>query len=143
MRPDATTQVSGRLGVVVEPGMYGRSLHGNREISGLTTRPLGWSASGRRGAEADDERAGEVRPLYSSEEAGEQPRTIGCGVGGAKGGGQGQLASATHAPDAEPGQCVFAAAPRTTASKPREQGAVHRSAASYKGQFTPDCVPIS
>ena len=27
-----------RLGVVTEPGMCGRSLHGNREISGLTTR---------------------------------------------------------------------------------------------------------
>src|SRR5258708_28196856 len=74
MRPDATTQVSGRLGVVVEPGMYGRSLHGNREISGLTTRPLGWSASGRRVAEADDERAGEVKPLYSSEISGQPHR---------------------------------------------------------------------
>src|SRR5882672_97732 len=117
MRPDATAQVPGRLGVVVEPGMYGRSLHGNREISGLTTRSLGWSASGRRGAEADDERAGEVRPLYSSEEAGEQPRTIGCGVGGAKGGGQGELGSATHVPDSEPGKRVFGAAPSTRTSK--------------------------
>src|SRR5258708_31679519 len=100
MRPDATTQVSGRLGVVVEPGMYGRSLHGNREISGLTTRPLGCSASGRRGAEADDERAGEVRPLYSSEDAGDQPRPIARGVAGAEGAGQAQVASATHAHDA-------------------------------------------
>jgi hypothetical protein len=26
-----------RPGVVVDPGMYARSLHGNREISGLTS----------------------------------------------------------------------------------------------------------
>src|SRR3984957_11266665 len=46
--------------------MYGRSLYGNREISSSITCSLGWSASGRRGAVADDARAGEVRPLYSS-----------------------------------------------------------------------------
>src|SRR5271167_1292427 len=70
--------------------MYGRSLHGNREISSSITRMMGWSASGRRGAVADDARAGEVRPLYSSGEAGEQLRRIGGGVGGAKGGGRGE-----------------------------------------------------
>jgi hypothetical protein len=45
----------------------------------------GWSASGRRGAVADGARAGEVRPLQSSGEAGEQLRRSGGGVGGAKG----------------------------------------------------------
>ena len=32
------TRASRRSGVVIEPGMYGRSLRGNREISGSTTR---------------------------------------------------------------------------------------------------------
>src|SRR4249919_970179 len=73
-------------GVVVEPGMCARSLRGNREISSLTVdasigrRP----ASGRRGAVADDVRAGEVRLGHTSEEACEQGRATG-GVGGAKG----------------------------------------------------------
>src|SRR5687768_8118357 len=70
--------------------MYGRSLRGNREISLLTPRHhMGGSASGRRGAEAGDARAGEVRPLHSSGEAGEQFWATGGGVGGAKGGGRG------------------------------------------------------
>src|SRR5271166_3904902 len=60
------------LCVVIEPGMHRSSLHGNREISGLATRPLGWSASGRRGAIADDERVGEVRLRRSSGEVGER-----------------------------------------------------------------------
>ena len=37
-RPSALAQVLGRPGVVIEPGMCARSLHGNREISGLTSR---------------------------------------------------------------------------------------------------------
>jgi len=43
-----------------EPGMCGRSLRGNREISRLAGGTLpgaGSSASGRRGAVADDERS--------------------------------------------------------------------------------------
>src|SRR5580700_2841021 len=63
--------------------MYGRSLYGNREISRSTARDVkGWSASGRRGAVADDARAGEVRPLHSSGEADEQLRGSAGGVGG-------------------------------------------------------------
>lgn len=34
-------RASRRSGVVIEPGMYGRSLRGNREISGSTTRIRG------------------------------------------------------------------------------------------------------
>lgn len=34
-RADAQTRAFVRPGVVADPGMYGRSLHGNREISGL------------------------------------------------------------------------------------------------------------
>ena len=35
-RTGAPSQASVRPGVVVDPGMHGRSLHGNREISSLT-----------------------------------------------------------------------------------------------------------
>jgi hypothetical protein len=61
----------------LRPWHVQKLLIGNREISSSITRMTGWSASGRRGAVADDARAGEVRPLYSSDEAGEQVRRIG------------------------------------------------------------------
>ena len=53
----APSQALGRPGVVADPGMCGRFLRGNREIS----RPANggalpsWSASERRGAVLDDE----------------------------------------------------------------------------------------
>src|SRR5580704_15934219 len=61
------------------------------------------SASGRRGAVADDARAWEVGRGHSSCEAGEQGRAICCGIGGAKGRGQGECAPSKHAPDTVPG----------------------------------------
>jgi hypothetical protein len=61
------------------------------------------SASGRRGAVAADERAWEVGRGHSSCEAGEQGRAICCGVGGAKGRGQGECVLSKHAPDPAPG----------------------------------------
>src|SRR5215813_2683640 len=70
-----------------------------------------WSASGRRGAVADDVRAWEVGLRHSSCEAGEQSGPL-CGAvcgggncsgaGGAKGGDQGECEPAKHVPDAEP-----------------------------------------
>ena len=64
------------------------------------------SASGRRrGVEADDERAGEVRPLHS-DETGEQTWATGRGVGGAKEEDRGEHRRATHVPDSEPGKRV-------------------------------------
>src|SRR5260370_41789548 len=54
------------------------------------------SASGRRGVEADDARAGEVRPFHSSTEAGEQTWATGGGAGGAKGEDRGEHGRATH-----------------------------------------------
>ncbi|NVI09877.1 hypothetical protein FSB64_41530 [Paraburkholderia sp. JPY454] len=51
--------------MVVEPGMCACSLFGNREISSLACRRMDRSASGRRGAVADDERTGEVRLRHS------------------------------------------------------------------------------
>lgn len=43
----AFTQALARPGVVVEPGMCARSLHGNREISGLTNRSTGLARIGK------------------------------------------------------------------------------------------------
>src|ERR1700676_398491 len=56
-----------RPGVVLDTGMCGRSLLGNRETPRLTTGHLpDWSASGRRGAVADDERTRGVRLRHIS-----------------------------------------------------------------------------
>jgi hypothetical protein len=55
------------------------------------------SASGRRGAVADDARAREVALRHSSCEADEQSGAIRCGSGGAKGGDQWEWGPATHA----------------------------------------------
>src|ERR1019366_7841154 len=109
--------------------MHVSSLHGNREISSLTVganmgrRP----ASGRRGAEADDVRAGEVRLSRTSDEAGEQIRATGSGIGGAKARGRREHGRATHVPDAESGKGVTGAGSCTASSKGREEGEVHRS----------------
>jgi hypothetical protein len=84
--------------------MHARSLHGNREISSLTAggsmrrRP----ASGRRGAEADDVRTGEVRLTGSTEEVGEQDGLARCGVDGGKRWDREKCGSATHGPDSAP-----------------------------------------
>src|SRR5262249_58999416 len=77
-----------------------------------------WCEAGRRGAEADDARAREVGRRHSSYEGGEQSERAHCGgmyrgkrsgVGGAKGGGQGECAPAKHALDSEPGSRVTGA----------------------------------
>src|SRR5690348_17632616 len=103
--------------------MCGRSSYGNREISGPSdgTWPLR-SASGRRRAVADDARAREVRPRNSSDEAGEQGRATGGGVGGAKSGGRGKRRPAKHAPGAAPGKRVTGAGTRTDSRKAEEEG---------------------
>jgi hypothetical protein len=46
-RPGAPSQVPARPGVVGEPGMCARSLRGNREISGLTSRGCGLARIGK------------------------------------------------------------------------------------------------
>src|SRR4029079_13850165 len=79
-------------------------------------RPFGnsrRSASGRRGAVADDARSREVRLCHSSCEADEQSGPDRSGAGGAKGGGQGERAPAKHAPDTAPGARVTSAGGRT------------------------------
>src|SRR5204862_6677162 len=72
-----------------------------------------WSASGRRGAEADDARAREVGPRHSSFEAGEQSGAIRRGVGGAKDGDQGECGPAKQARESAPGSRVTGAGPHT------------------------------
>src|SRR5262245_32835882 len=64
-------------------------------------RPFGncrRSASGRRGAAADDARSREVRLCHSSWEADEQCGPDRSGAGGAKGGGRGECDPAKHWP---------------------------------------------
>src|ERR1700682_4720894 len=108
-----------RPGVVLDTGMCGRSLLGNRETPRLTTGHLpDWSASGRRGAVADDERTRGVRLRHSSWEADEQGGAIRCGAGGAKGGGPGKCGPAKHAPGA---------GTHTANCKAKEEGEVHRA----------------
>src|SRR6202795_4741675 len=127
-RMGAIVRAPRRPGVVLDTGMCGRSLLGNRETPRLTTGHLpDWSASGRRGAVADDERTRGVRLRHSSWEADEQGGAIRCGAGGAKGGGQGKCGPAKHAPGAEPGERVPGAGAHTANCKAKEEGEVHRA----------------
>ena len=91
-------------GVVADPGMCARFLYGNREISRSTAQPSCRSASGRRGAEADDARQGEVRPCHSSCEAGERRGSAAEELVEPRAGAKGNAERAKHAPDAEPGR---------------------------------------
>ena len=85
------------------------------------------SASGRRGAVADDARSREVRLRHSSWEADEQSGCDRSGAGGAKGGDQGEREPAKHAPDTGPGTRVTGAGARTASRKAKEEGEVHRA----------------
>src|SRR5262249_36393304 len=58
-------------------------------------------------------RTREVGPRHSSWEAGEQSGAIRRGVGGAKGGDQGECEPAKHVPDAEPDKRVTGAGAHT------------------------------
>src|SRR5271155_3178362 len=110
----AISRAPRRPGVVVDTGMCGRSLHGNRETPRPTIGALpAWSASGRRGAVADDARTWGVRLRHSSCEADEQSGAIRCGAGGAKGGGCGECEPAKHGPDTAPGNRVTGAGAHT------------------------------
>src|SRR5258707_589485 len=101
---------------------------GTWDISCLTTGHVPtWSASGRRGAVADDGRTREVELRHSSCEADEQGGAIRCGAGGAKGGGRGECEPAKHGPGAEPGNRVTGAGAHTASSKAKEEGEVHRA----------------
>src|ERR1039458_7213454 len=124
----AISRAPRRPGVVEDTGMCGSSLRGNRETPRPTTGTLPiWSASGRRGAVADDARTWGVRLRHSSCEANEQSRATGRGVGGAKGGGRGECEPAKHAPGTVPGARVTSAGAHTASCKAKEEGEVHRA----------------
>src|SRR3954471_10927557 len=109
------------------------SLDGNREIPHLASGGVSpWSASGRRGAIADDARRWEVRLRHSSYEADEQSRATGRGAGGAKGGGQGECEPAKHAPGAGPGKRDTGAGAHTASRKATEEGTVHLALPPYQ-----------
>src|SRR5262249_23317846 len=74
---------------------------------GKTARPVLAADGGQR----ESNRARLLRP--DSWEAGEQSGAIRRGVGGAKGGGQGECGPAKHVPDAEPGKRVTGAGTHT------------------------------
>ena len=84
--------------------MHARSVRANREISSLTAGgAMRWRpASGRRKAEADDARAGEVRLTGSTDEIGEQNGLARCGVDGGKQWDREECGDATHGPDSAP-----------------------------------------
>src|SRR5216684_970510 len=90
------------------------------------------SASGRRGAVADDARAWEVGRGHSSWEADEQGGAIRCGAGGAKGRGQGECEPAKHGPGTEPGSRVTGAGTHTASRKAKEEGEVHRAPSPHQ-----------
>src|SRR5712691_8593459 len=124
------------------PPCRGRRAHhaqkdrvGTWDVPRLTTGlvPI-WSASGRRGAVADDARAREVGLRHSSCEASEQGGAIRCGAGGAKGGDQGECRPANHASGTVPSSRVTRAGSHTkrcysSASFGPEVGAVCGKAA--------------
>ena len=74
---------------------------------------------------------------HSSCEADEQSRATGGGVGGAKGGGQGERGPAKHAPGTEPGKRDTGAGPRTRSRKAKEEGTVHRASPPYQHRPAP------
>src|SRR5437016_13953749 len=106
-------------------------------------RPFGnrrRSASGRRGAVADDARSREVRLCHSSWEADEQSGPDRSGAGGAKGGGQGEREPAKHAPDTETGARVTGAGTRTASSKAKEEEEVHCAPSPHQHRLLTDGV---
>src|SRR6202521_688586 len=88
-------------------------LCGNREISAPLWEAVPRAASGRPEAVADDERGGEVRPIGSTCEAGEQSGAIRRGAGGGKRWDQEECGTAKHGPDTEPGSRVTSAGSHT------------------------------
>src|SRR5271167_2674008 len=121
--------------------MCGSSLCGNREISGSTIGlRVAWSVAGRGGTIAVEERPREVRSQNSSDEADEQSRATGGGVGGAKAGNQGERGTAKHAPVAEPGSRDPGAGPRTESREAKEEGTAHRAPPPRQRRYTPHGV---
>src|SRR5258708_27113029 len=106
-------------------------------------RPFGnsrRSASGRRGAVADDARSREVRLCHSSCEADEQSGPDRSGEGGAKGGGQGERGQEKHAPDTGTGARGTGAGARTASRKATEEGEAHCTPPPHQYRLPADSV---
>ena len=67
--------------------------------------------------------ANKVAPRYGAVRGGVSR----SGVGGAKGGGQGEYAPAKHVLDSEPGSRVTGAGTHTASREGKEEGEVHRA----------------
>src|ERR1700676_541211 len=105
-------------------------LCGNREISAPLWEAVPRAASGRPEAVADDERGGEVRPIGSTCEAGEQSGAIRRGAGGGKRWDQEECGTAKHGPDTEPGSCDTSAGPHTRSCNQEQEGEADSALAS-------------
>ncbi len=79
-------------------------------------------------------------PRHTSNEADEQSRVTGGGVGGAKDGGQGEREPAQHAPGAGPGKRVTGVGARTPSRKAKEEGTVHRALPPSQPAYAQDGV---
>src|SRR5262249_30221076 len=124
-----------------------RARHAQKECTGSWEVPrlanckvAQGSASGRRGAEADDARTREVGLRHSSYETDEQSGRVRRGAGGAKGGDQGECGPTKHAPGAGPGTCVTGVGTHTTGRKAKEEGKVHHAPAPYQHRTAPAVV---
>ena len=80
------------------------------------------------------------RLRHSSDEADEQSRATGGGVGGAKAGDQGKRGPAKHAPGAEPGKRDPGVGPRYGSRKAKEEGEVHLAPPPHQCRHAPDGV---
>jgi len=99
------------------------------------------TASGRRGAVADDERAREVRPRHSSREVDERSGAIRFGADGAKGGDRGKGGPAKRVPDTGPGRRVTSAGAPTASRKAQQEGEIHRAHAPRHHRTAGNSVP--
>jgi hypothetical protein len=141
-RPGASARAPRRPGVVRDLACADAPWAGTGRSR---DRPFGnrrRSASGRRGAVADDARSREVRLCHSSWEADEQSGSDRSGAGGAKGGGQGECEPAKHAPDTVPETRVTGAGTHTASLPSRTQGGSRvrefRSHGSERGAVSND-----
>src|SRR6516164_3265315 len=146
--------------------MYGRSLSGNREISGSVAEPVEprpgtkgnaeqQSTLRTQGRERVTQALGRAR-LAARQRKKEQFTAllhhinvdtlrerepgdlwIGGGAGGAKAGDQGERGTAKHTPDTGPGTCDPGARPRTASRKAEEEGTVHRAPPPYQCRYAP------
>ena len=133
-RVAASSRAASRPGVVRDPSMHGRSLHGNREISSLaggSSAPpvrVGKATRPKPAMNGDEKSDPAIVAVKPANEAG-QP---GDGVGGAKGGGRGERGRSARGPGTASGRPVIGDRPRTQSRTREERGKVHHPAAPHR-----------